>query len=362
MPACHAGDRRFESGRVRHHRISLRPVRPPGRGVLLSAGSIRAVKRGPLLLVLGLLAIAIVLPITGGELGFGERQPRPRALPAAGPTARAIAVDRDGAPPRAPTASPTSAAASPSASPSAPAATPGPPEAVAIVPVTQYRTTATATTRKEVADVLAGTSTRYDALELVSGETDEILAAARGRPAVRRVAARRGRLGQGPDHGPRQEPQAARVPARRRGRPGRARAGVGRQDALRHRPRDRPRRLAADRDAARGGRRHGLRRRRHLDPLRRRRHHARPGRRADPQDQGQGRGLPVRRRQRGHHQPLLLLLVRLGPAADRAHGRRRGDARAHRRRGPRDRQLREPGARTRSATTRRGRSSPPTRS
>ena len=34
MPACHAGDRRFESGRVRHHsRISLRPVRPPGRGV-----------------------------------------------------------------------------------------------------------------------------------------------------------------------------------------------------------------------------------------------------------------------------------------------------------------------------------------
>ena len=129
-------------------------------------------KRGPLLLVLGLLAIAIALPITGGELGFGSAAASPSAgavAPSTQPTATAAPT----------TASPSASAvaASPSASPSAPAATPGPPEAVAIVPVTQYRTTATATTRKEVADVLAGTSTRYDALELVSGETDAILAA-----------------------------------------------------------------------------------------------------------------------------------------------------------------------------------------
>src|SRR6478752_3143932 len=115
MPACHAGDRRFESGRVRHHRIYLRPVRPPGRGVLLSAGSIRAVKRGPLLLVLGLLAIAIALPITGGELGFGSA--------AASPSAGAVAPSTPPTATAAPTTTSPSASASttPSASPSAPA-------------------------------------------------------------------------------------------------------------------------------------------------------------------------------------------------------------------------------------------------
>jgi hypothetical protein len=134
------------------------------------------VKRGPLLVVIGLLAIAVVLPITGGEIGFGGASPSPSpvaARPTAVPSSSSTVTDASPAA----TASPSAPDASPSTSPSAPAAAPGPPEDVAIVPVTQFRTTATATTRKEVADVLAGTSTRYEALELVAGETDEILAA-----------------------------------------------------------------------------------------------------------------------------------------------------------------------------------------
>ena len=52
---------------------------------------------------------------------------------------------------------------------------------VPIVPVTQFRTTVERTGRDEVAAVLAGTSKTCDALELVDGEADAILAGARGR-------------------------------------------------------------------------------------------------------------------------------------------------------------------------------------
>jgi hypothetical protein len=48
---------------------------------------------------------------------------------------------------------------------------------VAIVPVTNFRATPTTTGIKEVRAVLAGTSNRYDALELVASEADAILAA-----------------------------------------------------------------------------------------------------------------------------------------------------------------------------------------
>ena len=54
-----------------------------------------------------------------------------------------------------------------------------------------------------------------------------------------------------PGHGPRQEPQAARVPARRRGRAGGPGARLGRHGAVRRRPGQGPRRLAADAPASR---------------------------------------------------------------------------------------------------------------
>ena len=54
-----------------------------------------------------------------------------------------------------------------------------------IVPVTNFRAAPTSTNPAELADVLAGTSTRYTALELVAGEADAILAALKvERPSV----------------------------------------------------------------------------------------------------------------------------------------------------------------------------------
>jgi hypothetical protein len=69
----------------------------------------------------------------------------------------------------------------PSPSPSSdPSLVPGPARAgasVAVVPVTNFRAAWTSTSVAEIADVLAGRSTRYDALEVVAGEADAILAA-----------------------------------------------------------------------------------------------------------------------------------------------------------------------------------------
>ena len=76
----------------------------------------------------------------------------------------------------------TSAAPSPS-----PAPTPGAIVAVPIVPVADYRTTATAITKKDVDAVLAGASKRWTTLELVADQSKPILDALRLSPADRRI-------------------------------------------------------------------------------------------------------------------------------------------------------------------------------
>jgi poly-gamma-glutamate synthesis protein (capsule biosynthesis protein) len=140
------------------------------------------VKRGPTLVVLGLLALAIALPVTGGELGFGAK-PSPSAggaliaatpSPVSTPAASAAALPSTGSAPSA-----TPVAADPTEVPAAALAD------VPIVPVAQFRATVASTSKKEVAAVLAGTSDRYEALELVKAEADAILAAlGMERPAV----------------------------------------------------------------------------------------------------------------------------------------------------------------------------------
>jgi hypothetical protein len=118
----------------------------------------------PLLVVLSMLVLGIAVPMSGGELGLGGTS-SVSASPA--PSTGSVA----GLPSATPTATP---AATP-----APTPTPVPTPVIAdvpIVPVTQFRATATATDRKEVADVLAGASRRYEALVLVEAEADAILA------------------------------------------------------------------------------------------------------------------------------------------------------------------------------------------
>ena len=126
----------------------------------------------PLLVVAGLLLVGVAVPIGGTELGLGTTGST-GSPPAASASGGLAAVP-----------SPTPARASPSAS-SVPPSSPPPPTPAptpsslptAIVPVTQFRSPASATNRAELAQVLAGTSSRYEALALVADEADAILAA-----------------------------------------------------------------------------------------------------------------------------------------------------------------------------------------
>jgi Bacterial capsule synthesis protein PGA_cap len=145
--------------------------------------------RLPLLIVVGLLVLGVAVPMTGSELGLGGS-----LGPSTSPTAPAGSVA--GLPSATSAATP---AATPGATPSATPA-PVPTAAIAdvpIVPVTQFRATYNSTDREEVAAILAGTSSRYEALALVESEADAILSAldttrptAAGRLVLARDAAR----------------------------------------------------------------------------------------------------------------------------------------------------------------------------
>src|SRR5258705_6311330 len=88
MPACHAGDRRFESGRVRHSSHAPTP-RPPARTGRLSVrrsvrGIIGPVKRAPVLV--GSVALLLAAGVLGGAWGAITS-----SAPTAGPSALADA-------------------------------------------------------------------------------------------------------------------------------------------------------------------------------------------------------------------------------------------------------------------------------
>ncbi len=130
-------------------------------------------KRLPLAIVGGLIVLSALIPLAGGQLGIGEPSASPSVRPGASagvagasPTAGATEPGTAGA-----TAEPTPA------EPATPEPTSTPLAEAAIVPVTQFRTTRTATNRDQVAEVLAGTSERYEALELVAADAEAILAA-----------------------------------------------------------------------------------------------------------------------------------------------------------------------------------------
>jgi poly-gamma-glutamate synthesis protein (capsule biosynthesis protein) len=136
------------------------------------------VKRNQVPIAIGLVLVAVVTVLAAAQLGIAGQGSAATpsggsgaVSPAASPTRGAGASVEDSTPVPTPGSIPGPT----------PAATPAPLPAafvdVPIVPVTNFRATPTATTRKEVRDVLAGASTRYAALELVAGEDDAILAA-----------------------------------------------------------------------------------------------------------------------------------------------------------------------------------------
>ena len=140
----------------------------------------RLVNRRLSVMVPALLGIALVITAVG--LGVGSAwtgpsvgaDPSPTAAAAGSSAASGAPITSGVAPSSSPAASASPAAAASPSSSTAPAGVDTGP--VPIVPVTDFRATATSTTRSEVVAVLAGASRRYDVLELVADEADAILA------------------------------------------------------------------------------------------------------------------------------------------------------------------------------------------
>lgn len=133
--------------------------------------------RRPAAAVLGIVALALAAQLLGGSFGLtGGRGSSPSSLTS--PTPSAVAGGPTSAPTPTPSPSPPPEPSA-TASPSSPPPTPGEPalRSAPIVPVTSFRNPWTATDAAELRAVLAGTSRRYTALELVEAEADAILAA-----------------------------------------------------------------------------------------------------------------------------------------------------------------------------------------
>ncbi len=180
MPACHAGDRRFESGRVRHRPRRYTPRRV--RGVLIvrpiagraaARATIRDVKRASILVVLALLAGAGVLACGDGLHGESPAAATSAAAASGAPITvvpGASEVPGSSAPGPVAAATPT-----PTVS-----ATPSPAAGLAdvpIVPVVQFRSALENVLPADAATALAGTSSRFSGLLLVRAEAPAILAA-----------------------------------------------------------------------------------------------------------------------------------------------------------------------------------------
>jgi hypothetical protein len=117
------------------------------------------------------LAAAVGITVAGGR-GPGS-SPGPSTVAVASPSPAGGGASPSARPP---------SSAPPSTEPTSPepSATAIPPDApladVAIVPVAQFRTTVVSVGRADISSVLAGTSPRFEALELVASEADAILA------------------------------------------------------------------------------------------------------------------------------------------------------------------------------------------